>query len=157
MQCLERVGLRFDLGLQRGQIPVAAELARQCPNVRFMLNHIGVPDLKHNALDPWRQEIRALAEHPNVFCKLSGAATLADYESWTPEDLKPALDHVIDCFGFERTAFGSDWPVMLLATGYLRWVAAAAWAVQGCSEAEKRRLFHDTAVDFYGLPLTIND
>lgn len=152
VQCLERVGLRFDLGLQRGQIPVATELVRQCPNVQFMLNHIGVPDIKNNALDPWRQEIRTLAQHPNVFCKLSGAATLADPNSWTSEDLKPALEHVIECFGFERTAFGSDWPVMRLATAYPRWVETAAWAVQGCSETEKRRLFHDTAVDFYGLP-----
>ena len=151
VQCLERFGLRFDLGLQRSQIPVATELARQCPNVRFMLNHIGVPDIKNNVLDPWREEIRALAEYPNVFCKMSGAATVADHEAWTPEDLKPALDHVIECFGFERMTFGSDWPVMLLATAYPRWVAAVTWAVRGCSEAEKRRLFHDTAVDFYGL------
>lgn len=156
VQCLERFGLRFDLGLQRGQIPVATELVRQCPKVPFMLNHIGVPDIKNNTLDPWRQEIRALAEFPNVFCKMSGAATVADHESWTPEDLKPALEHVIACFGFERTAFGSDWPVMLLATGYPRWVATVMWAVKGCSEAEKRRLFHDTAVDFYGLPPVLN-
>ena len=152
VQCLQRFGLRFDLGLQRGQIPVTMELVRQCPNVKFMLNHIGVPDIKSNTLDPWRQEIRALAGCPNVFCKMSGAATVADHASWTPEDLKPALDHVIDCFGFERTTFGSDWPVMLMATSYPRWVETAAWVVQGCSETEKRRLFHDTAVDFYGLP-----
>lgn len=152
VQCLGRVGLRFDLGLRRGQIPTATELVRQCPKVKFMLNHIGVPDIKANALEPWRQEIRALAAFPNVFCKLSGAATLADHASWTPEDLRPALEHVIECFGFGRTAFGSDWPVMLLATAYPRWVEAAAWAVKGCSEAEKRRLFHDTAADFYGLP-----
>ena len=151
VQCLERFGLRFDLGLQRGQIPVATELVRQCPNVRFMLNHIGIPDIKNNVLDPWRQEIRTLAEFPNVFCKMSGAATVADHKSWTRDDLKPALDHVIDCFGFERMAFGSDWPVMLLATAYPRWVATVMWTVQGCSEAEKRRLFHDTAVAFYGL------
>ncbi|OQC01753.1 MAG: Amidohydrolase [Candidatus Hydrogenedentes bacterium ADurb.Bin101] len=152
VQCLERFGLRFDLGLQRGQVPVATELVRQCPNVRFMLNHIGVPDIKNNALDPWRQEIRALAELPNVFCKMSGAATLADHASWTPEELQPALEHVINCFGFERAAFGSDWPVMLSATAYPRWISAAAWAIQGCSETEKCRLFRDTAVEFYGLP-----
>jgi len=156
VQCLERFGLHFDLGLQRGQVPVATELVRQCPNVRFMLNHIGVPDIKNNALDPWRQEIRALAAYPNAFCKMSGAATLADHQSWKPEDLQPALEHVIDCFGFERTAFGSDWPVMLSATAYPRWVEAAVWAVRGCSKAEKRRLFHDTAVDFYGLPPVLN-
>lgn len=156
VQCLERFGLRFDLGLQRGQIPVALELVRQCPNIKFMLNHIGVPDIKANALEPWRQEIRSLAACPNVYCKMSGAATLADHESWTPEDLRPALEHIVECFGFERTAFGSDWPVMLSATAYPRWVAAAAWAVKGCSEAEMRRLFCDTAVDFYGLPSAPN-
>jgi len=152
--CLERFNWRFDLGLQRGQMPVATELVRQCPNVKFMLNHIGVPDIKNNSLDPWRQELRTLAEYPNVFCKMSGTATLADHASWTPEDLKPAIDHVIECFGFKRCAFGSDWPVMLSATSYPRWVKAALWAVKGCSETELHHLFYDTAVTFYGLPST---
>ena len=151
VKCLEQVGFHFELGLQRGQIPVALELVRQCPNIKFMLNHIGVPDIKNNALDPWQQEMRTLAEYPNVYCKMSGAATVADHESWTLEDLKPALDHVIECFGFERTVFGSDWPVMLLATPYQRWVKTVATAVKGCSETELRQLFYNTAVAFYGL------
>lgn len=141
VKCLERFGLHFDLGLKRGQIPVAVELVRQCPNIKFMLNHIGVPDIKNNDLDSWRKEIRTLAEYPNVYCKMSGAATVADHESWTIEDLKPALDHVIECFGFDRTVFGSDWPVMLLATPYQRWVKTVTAAVKGCSETELRQLF----------------
>ena len=148
---LEQVGFSFDLGVGRGQIPAAAKLVRQCPKVKFMLNHIGVPDIKNQILDPWRQEIRDLAQLPNVFCKMSGAATSADLANWTPADLEPVLDHVIDCFGFERTAFGSDWPVMLSATPYPRWVGAAAWAVRGCSQAELRQLFRGTAMAFYKL------
>jgi L-fuconolactonase len=151
VKCLEKVGFHFELGLQRGQIPVAVELVRQCPNIKFVLNHIGVPDIKNNDLDLWRQEMRTLAKYPNVFCKMSGVATVADHDSWTVEDLKPALDHVIECFGFERTVFGSDWPVMLLATPYQRWVKTVAAAVKGCSDPELRNLFYNTAAEFYDL------
>ena len=152
VRLLERVGFTFEIGVGRARLPEALGLARKCPGVRFMINHIGVPDIAGGVLDPWRQHMRELAELPNVFCKMSGAATAADREHWTPEDLEPALAHVIECFGFERTAFGSDWPVMLLATSYPRWVRAAMWAVQGCSRRELRRLFRDTAIDFYRLP-----
>ncbi len=151
VQHLERVGFSFDLGGGRGLLPAATNLVRQCPNVRFMLNHIGIPDIKNQVLDPWRKEISALAKLPNVCCKMSGVATSADRENWTRADLEPALEHVIDCFGFERTAFGSDWPVMLSATTYPRWASAAAWAVRGCSPAQLQHLFRDTAIGFYRL------
>ncbi len=149
---LERVDLSFDMGVTRTQLPAIAELARRCPNVRFMLCHIGVPDIRNRQLDPWRDHLRALAELPNVCCKLSGVATAANLESWKPEDLKPAIDHVLECFGFDRTAFGSDWPVMLRATTFPRWVEAVAWAIQGCSAKESDQLFRQTAIDFYRLP-----
>lgn len=152
VQLLERVNFTCDLGIHRGQIEVSAELARRCPNVRFMLCHIGVPDIKNSQLDPWRDHLRELAALPNVYCKVSGVATAADHAQWKPEDLEPAIDHVIECFGFERCAFGSDWPVMLLATDYPRWVEALAAAVKGCSDRERQRLFRDTAVEFYRLP-----
>ncbi len=151
VQHLERVGLSFDLGGGRGLLPAATKLVQQCPNVQFILNHIGVPDIENQALVPWRKEISALAKLPNVCCKMSGVATGADREHWTREDIEPALEHVIDCFGFERTAFGSDWPVMLSATTYSRWASAATWAVRGCSQVELRRLFRDTAIGFYRL------
>lgn len=151
VQLLGKLSMTCDLGIHRGQIVAATELAGQCPNVKFMLCHIGVPDIKNRQLDPWRDQIRSLAALPNVWCKLSGVATAADHATWTPEDLRPAISHTLDCFGFERTAFGSDWPVMLLAATFPRWVEAVAHAVDGCSGSENSQLFRDTARVFYRL------
>jgi len=151
VRLLEPVGFSCDICVGCDRLPTAIDLVRRCPDVRFILDHIGVPNIRERNLDPWRDHIRDLAALPNVCCKISGVATAADREHWQPEDLKPAIDHVIDCFGFERTAFGSDWPVMLLATTYPRWVEALAWAVRGCSETDLRRLFRETASAFYRL------
>ncbi len=148
---LASVGFTCDLGVRREQLPAATELARRCPGVRFMLNHIGVPDIKNHQLDPWREHLRTMAALPNVSCKLSGVATAADHDNWTPEDLRPAIDHVIDCFGFDRTAFGSDWPVMLQATTYPRWIETVGQLTRGCSERELRLLFRGTAERVYDL------
>jgi L-fuconolactonase len=148
---LERVNFTFDMGVRREQLPAVTELARQCPEVRFMLNHIGVPDLRSGELDPWQDHIRTLAGLPNVCCKLSGVATAADHENWTLADVKPAIGHVLECFGFNRTAFGSDWPVMLLAVEFRRWMRTVLDAVKGCSEQELRRLLRDTAIEFYRI------
>ncbi|MBN2308604.1 MAG: amidohydrolase family protein [Candidatus Hydrogenedentes bacterium] len=148
---LGQAGLSFDMGITRHQLPAVTDLARRCPEVRFMLCHIGVPDIRGGQLDPWREQLRDLAALPNVYCKLSGVATAADPQTWTREDLRPAIDHVFDCFRFERVAFGSDWPVMLRATPFPRWAATAAWATAECTAAERRRVFRDTAESFYGL------
>jgi len=148
---LASIGFSCDVCVRWERLPAAIDLVRRCPDVRFMLDHIGVPNIREQKLDPWRAHLRDLAALPNVCCKMSGVATTADREHWQPDDLEPAIHHVIDCFGFERTAFGSDWPVMLLATTYPRWVEALAWAVRGCSEAELRRLFRETASAFYRL------
>jgi L-fuconolactonase len=151
VQHLARVNFACDLGTGRHQLADAIALARRCPEVRFMLCHIGVPDIRNQELDPWRSHIETLASLPNVFCKLSGVATLADKDNWTREDLRPAIEHILNCFGFERTAFGSDWPVMVLATTFRRWVETVAWVVQDCSESELRHLFRDTAKKVYNL------
>ena len=144
-------GLSCDLGVNRHQLKAAAGLARQCPEVKFMLNHIGVPDIKNEVREPWCSEITALAALPNVYCKLSGAPTLADHNTWTAQDLMPYLDHVVESFGPARTAFGSDWPVMLLATTYKRWVETVALATRDFTTLDRRRVFSDTACEFYGL------
>jgi L-fuconolactonase len=111
------------------------KMVDQCPDVQFILDHIGKPDIKDQLLDPWKKEIKQLSTFSNVHCKMSGLVTEADHEKWVPEDLKPYIDHVLDCFGFERTMFGGDWPVAVQATEYPRWVGTLEWALQGCSEA----------------------
>jgi L-fuconolactonase len=143
--------LGFDLCIRHHQLGAATGLVRACPRVRFVLDHVGKPDVRGGVLDPWREDLRALARLPNVWCKLSGLATEADRDRWRFEDLEPFIDHAIACFGFARCMYGSDWPVARQATSYLRWVDTLDRVVRGCSADEARLLFRDTAVSFYRL------
>jgi len=148
---LPEYGMTFDFGVNRFQLEACAQLAARCPEVRFILDHIGVPDIAGGQMEPWRTHLRALAALPNVYCKASGVATAADRENWTRDDVQPYIETVLEAFGFDRVAFGSDWPVMLLATHIPQWVDVLQQVVAGCSAAEKRRLFIETAADFYRL------
>ncbi|MGN6672905.1 MAG: amidohydrolase family protein, partial [Thermomicrobiales bacterium] len=121
------------------------------PNVRFILDHIGKPNIKGHELDPWCEQLRALAALPNVICKVSGLVTEADHEYWTPDDLAPYVAHVLDCFGEDRVAFGGDWPVARQATTYPRWVETLDALTAGLSPAAKRKLWADNARRFYRL------
>ena len=151
VRMLPDFNMHFEICIAHHQMENTIELVRQCPGVRFILDHIGKPDIRNGLLDPWRTHLRALAAMPNVCCKMSGLVTEADFESWTAEDLKPYVDHVLDCFGFNRTMYGSDWPVATLATDYPRWVETLEWAVGGCSPVELKKLFRDNAIGFYRL------
>lgn len=149
VQLLSRHGLSFDLCVFHRQLANTIQLVRQCPGVRFVLDHIGKPDIKSGRLDPWRAELRALAALPNVWCKLSGLVTEADVARWTPSDLRPYIDHVLDCFSADRVMFGGDWPVSTQACDYPRWVATLDDALQGCSADELRRIYVRNAEQFY--------
>jgi L-fuconolactonase len=151
VQALPDFGLHFEICISHGQMANTIKLVQQCPNVQFILDHIGKPDIKNHLYEPWQQELKILAGFPNVWCKMSGLVTEADHQRWTKEDLKPYIDHVLECFGFGRTMYGGDWPVAYQATEYPRWVETLEWAIGGCSETELKQLFHDTAVAFYRL------
>jgi L-fuconolactonase len=149
VQLLHRHGLSFDLCLKQPQLANAIKLVRQCPDVNFVLDHIGKPDIKGRQLDAWRAEIRELAQLGNVWCKLSGMVTEADHANWKPADLRPYIDNVIACFGFKRVMFGSDWPVSTLATDYPRWVTTVDEALRGCTTDEMQQLYVRNAETFY--------
>ena len=151
VQLLPQYGLSFDICIIHYQIANTIKMVAQCPNVQFILDHIGKPDIKNGVLDPWRAGIKTLSEFPNVSCKISGLVTEADHQHWTKQQLKPYIDHVIDCFGFDRVMYGGDWPVAYQATEYPHWVETLEWALAGCSEDELRKLFHDNAAAFYRL------
>ncbi|MGA1198038.1 MAG: amidohydrolase family protein [Candidatus Latescibacterota bacterium] len=143
--------LCFDLCIFHPQLDNTVALVRQCPNVSFVLDHIGKPGIKDGLLDPWRESLKRLAELPNVWCKVSGVVTEAHHDAWTFDDLKPYLDHVFDTFGFDRLMYGGDWPVSTLATDYPTWVATLDQLLSACSEDEKRKFYRETAISFYGL------
>jgi L-fuconolactonase len=151
LKLLPKYNLLFDICIFHHQLPNTLEMVRRCPEVSFVLDHIGKPGIKAGLLDPWRQHIRELAAFPNVVCKISGVSTEADHASWTREQLRPYIDHVIQCFGPDRILFGGDWPVSELAGTYRQWVDTLDWATSGMNPTEKRKLFRDNAIKTYRL------
>jgi L-fuconolactonase len=151
LKLLGRHDLAFDICILHHQMPNAILMVRQCPEVRFVLDHIGKPGIKAAIFDPWRQHLKELASLPNVHCKISGVATEADHKNWTREQLKPYIAHAIDTFGFDRIMYGGDWHVLELAGSYPGWVEIVDWVVEGASADEKRKLFRDNAIVFYRL------
>lgn len=151
VRLLAKFGFTFDLCLFHPQLAEATELARRCPAVHFVVDHIAKPGIRQGLREPWRQELRAIARLPNVWCKISGVVTEADHASWTDAEVAPYISHAIDCFGFERVMFGGDWPVSELATSYRRWLDLVDTVVAGASKDEKRRLYRANAIAFYRL------
>ncbi len=146
-------GLAYDLLVKPHQLEAAVEAARQLPQLTFVLDHLAKPPIATGKLDPWAEEIRALATLPNTVCKLSGLVTEADWDSWTVAGLRPYADTVLDAFGPGRLMFGSDWPVCRLAAGYAQVLDAARALTSGLSPAEQEDVFAGTAVRAYGLPV----
>jgi L-fuconolactonase len=141
----------FDICIFHRQLPAVIELVRCCPEVRFILDHLGKPDIKAGLRDPWQAHIRALAALPNVVCKISGMVTEADHARWTVDDLRPYFETVYDAFGPDRVMFGGDWPVVLLASSYKRWVETVDALTQGLSEDDRRKLWAENAKRVYRL------
>lgn len=151
VQLLAEYSLSFDLCIFHHQLTAVIELVRQCPQVSFMLDHIGKPGIAAGLHEPWQTQITELAALPNVMCKISGLVTEADHRQWRSEDLAPYVAHVLAAFGEDRVAFGSDWPVALLATSYRRWVETLDELTGHLSPAAQKKLWADNARRFYRL------
>ncbi|MGC5054037.1 amidohydrolase family protein [Micromonospora sp. DT48] len=144
-------GLVFDLLVRQHQLPMAARLAHDLPQVRFVLDHLGKPALGTPEFDHWRRDLRALAAAPNTVAKVSGLTTEVPRSPWTVDDLRPAVDHALDVFGPDRLMFGSDWPVSLLATSYPRWIEAVAQLLGDLDPTEQAAIWAGTARRCYRL------
>jgi predicted TIM-barrel fold metal-dependent hydrolase len=122
-----------------------------CPDVTFILDHCGVPQVKERVLDPWRSHIVEIASLSNVYCKVSGLVAYADSERWSENDLRPYVEHVISSFGWDRVLFGSDWPVCTLSAAYQQWVETLCSLTQGAGDVNQGKLFYDNAIRVYRL------
>jgi predicted TIM-barrel fold metal-dependent hydrolase len=151
IRVLPSYGLSFDLCVLARQLPIAINLIKHCPEVAFILDHCGVPQVKQKVLNPWREHIAEISGSPNVVCKISGLVAYADPEKWTPEDLRPFVEHVIDCFGWNRVMFGSDWPVCTQSATLRRWVETLSLLTRSASQAERNKLFYENATRVYRL------
>lgn len=148
---MEGTGLTFDLCVLPRQLTRAIALVDTAPDVQFILDHCGVPDIKGNIEHPWRETMAEIARRPNVTAKISGVVAYADSESWTVETLRPYVEHTINSFGWERIVWGSDWPVCTLGGGLTYWVAATHALLEGCSQAERTALLSGNAKRIWNL------
>jgi len=143
-------GLVYDILIFERHLPYAIEFVRRhSPEQVFVLDHIAKPKIAAGELQPWADNLRKLAAFPNVFCKLSGLVTEADIRSWTPQQLRPYMETVIDAFGPDRVMFGSDWPVCTCATTYARWRGVVGDFIASLSEHEQAQIMGGTALKAY--------
>ena len=148
---LKDFGLVYDILIFERQLAASIEFVDRHPQQIFVLDHIAKPRIGDHAIEPWRANIRELARRQNVFCKVSGMVTEADWKTWSEEELRPYFDVVLEAFGPKRLMFGTDWPVCLAASGYGRWVEVVRKFAAGLSADEQEWLFGKTAKEAYRL------
>lgn len=151
LETLARRHLPFDLLLFPKHLKHVPALARRFPDLPMVIDHIAKPSIKEGRLDDWEPGFREAARCTNVYCKLSGMVTEADWENWKPEDLRPYIEIALEAFGPSRLMFGSDWPVCTLAGGYERAFTALNTVISGLSKTEQAAVFGGTAKQFYKL------
>jgi L-fuconolactonase len=152
VQLLAEFDLHFELCLKGDeQMRHAVELVRRCPDVWFILDHIGKPRIAERVMEPWTDLIGELAALPNAWCKISGVVTEADVNAWAVDHIEPYIRRALDAFGPDRVVFGSDWPVVTLAASYKRWLEALDDIVSDLDSTTRRSLYHANAAAFYRL------
>ncbi len=148
---LAEFSLTYDLLLFPRHLPVAVKLVREFPDQLFVLDHIAKPAIREGLISPWREDLKHLAEFPNVFCKLSGMVTEANWKQWRPEDFHRYLDVVIAVFGTERVMIGSDWPVCTLSGDYVSTMRVVTDYVQQFPKEVRDAILGGNCERFYGI------
>ena len=148
---LAQFGLTYDILVFARQLPAAIELVKAFPQQKFVLDHLAKPQISQGLNREWQEHITALAEYPNVFCKLSGMVTETDDFKWKKPDFTPYLDVIFTSFGIDRVMYGSDWPVCLLAANYHAQLNILQEYISGFSEYEQSKIMGGNATAFYDL------
>jgi L-fuconolactonase len=143
--------LTYDILILERHLPRTIEFVDRHPYQRFVLDHLAKPRVKDHEVEPWATHIRKLAERENVYCKLSGLVTEADWSNWTESQLTVYLNVALEAFGPRRLMFGSDWPVCLLATSYSGWYDLVSRFCEQLSADEQSRIFGGTAIEAYRM------
>jgi L-fuconolactonase len=143
--------LAYDLLIFERHLPYAIECVDRHPYQAFVLDHLAKPRVRANELEPWASNIRKLARRENVFCKLSGLLTEADWHHWSEHQLTAYWEVILNAFGPRRIMFGSDWPVCLLAGTYRSWYELCRRLTAGLSDEDQKRIFGGTAIEAYRL------
>ena len=151
IRLLENYDLVYDILIFEKQLPATLELVSRFPYQRFVLDHIGKPKIAYNLLEPWASQIRELSQYPDVYCKVSGMVTEADWSNWKTNDIRPFLDVIFESFDADRIMFGSDWPVCILAASYSKVVGMVADYMDQLSDEDQDKIFGLNAERIYNL------
>lgn len=151
LQVLQKHKVPYDLLFYTKHLKHAATLGRQLPDLPMVIDHLSKPNIKDQVTEDWARDLKAAAKCRNIYCKLSGMVTEADWTDWKPADLRPYVETALEAFGPERCMFGSDWPVCELAASYEDVYHALVEVLGPIGESEKKRIFGGTAIEFYGL------
>jgi L-fuconolactonase len=148
---LQKFNFTFDLLIYHHQLEESLYFANQVRNVNVVVDHIAKPSIRSGEKTHWELNMAALSTFPNVYCKLSGMVTEADWKNWTYEDIEPFIDEIFEFFGADRVMYGSDWPVCLLAASYEQQFSVVERYLSRLSASEKRKVFDENAKRFYNL------
>ncbi len=148
---LEKNNFTYDILVFPHQLGAVLEFVKKFPNQKFVIDHIAKPYIKDGFFNGWAVLMKEIAKQENVFCKLSGMATEANFKSWTPQELEPYMKLVLENFGAKRVMYGSDWPVCLVAGDYSTIKNIATDFIKTLSKTEQTNIMGNNAIDFYGL------
>tara|TARA_B100001250_G_scaffold404407_1_gene420350 strand:+ start:236 stop:1081 length:846 start_codon:yes stop_codon:yes gene_type:complete len=141
----------FDLCARADQLPIVEELIDACPNVKFILDHCGVPDIKNDIFSSWAAAMKSISKRPNVIAKISGVIAYGNAESWKLTDIKPYFDHTVDVFGVDRIIWGSDSPVCQLGGGLPTWVGLTHTLTAEWSKSERQSFYRENAYKLWSM------
>jgi L-fuconolactonase len=148
---LKNTNLTYDILIFTDQIQYSESLVKLFPNQAFVIDHLAKPKIATQEIVEWAVDMRSIAKYENVFCKISGMVTEADWNNWKPKDFTKYLDVVVDAFGTERLMFGSDWPVALLSSSYSELYEILTNYFSAFSETEQANIFGENAKRFYNI------
>ena len=148
---LQRHGFTYDILIFPDQLKFSAQLVASFPDQKFVIDHIAKPYIRKKELNQWKNDMEEIARFENVYCKISGMVTEADWKTWRKEDFRPYIDVVVNAFGTHRILFGSDWPVCLVAASYEKMLAIVKDYFASFSKEEQQQFFGVNAISFYNL------
>jgi L-fuconolactonase len=151
LELLDKHNFTYDILLKADQLGDAIKLVEKLPNQAFVLDHCCKPDIKNKNTNLWGKQLEILAQNPQVYCKVSGLITEADWQHWNEQEIFNCLDVAFEHFGINRLLFGSDWPVMLLAGNYTKWLQLLKLYAEQFTETERNRFFSENTKAFYKI------
>jgi L-fuconolactonase len=153
---LHALGLTYDVLIFEDHLLQITTFVDRHPNQIFIVDHIAKPRIRDASITAWRSSLLELARRPNVYCKLSGVVTEARWDRWTPQMIAPYIDTVLEAFGPQRLMFGSDWPIVTLASTYSGWIDTIRSVIAPLSTSEQQSILWRSATEAYGLDLPVD-